>query len=66
MAKRRSKPLVFDGESSCFSDARWSNGVCYLTFARDNAQDTIPMSRKEAKEFFDSGSLGETYNEEYR
>lgn len=63
---KRQSTLVFQGGSTAFSDARWSNGMTYLTFERDGYQETIPMDRSEAADFFSSPSLGKAYNDDYR
>jgi hypothetical protein len=66
-AKKRShhkaKPLVANtSASACFSDVRWKSGTAYATFARDGYQVEIEMSRREFKEWADSGSLGGFFN----
>jgi len=65
--KRRSKPLIWDGDSECFSDMRYSAsaGGVFVTFERDGYQDFIEMDRAEAKDWFD-GDVGRIYNAEYR
>jgi hypothetical protein len=64
---RRRKPLIWDGESECFSDMRYSPsaGGVFVTFARDGYQEFIEMDRAEAKDWFD-GDVGRIYNSEYR
>jgi hypothetical protein len=64
---RRRKPLIWDGDSECFSDLRYSDsaGGVFATFTRDGYQEFIPMSRSEARDFFD-GDVGRIYNAEYR
>jgi hypothetical protein len=54
------------GDSTCFSDVRWSDGIAYFTFRRDGSQDTAPMDRDTFNEWMDSGSLGKWYNENLR
>jgi len=64
---RRRKPLIWDGDSDCFSDLRYSPsaGGVFMTFARDGYQDFIEMSRSEAADWF-AGDVGRIYNSDYR
>jgi hypothetical protein len=67
---RRSKPLVWSGTSSCFSDLRWSSnsgngGAVFATF-KDGSQYVYPMSRAEARDWFEDQSVGQTFNESIR
>jgi hypothetical protein len=53
--------------SSCFSAAKFKNGVLSLTFANPTIGTwQYEMSRSEAKEFFDSESLGGFFNDNIR
>lgn len=65
--RRRGKPLVWDGDSECFSDLRYSPsaGGVYATFARDGSQYFYPMSRAEAKDWF-GDDVGRVFNAEIR
>jgi hypothetical protein len=69
-AKRpsRAKELKADvSGSSCFSAAKFKNGVLSLTFANPTIGTwEYEMSRAEAKEFFDAPSLGEFFNSNIR
>ena len=69
-AKRasRAKELTADTSgSTCFSAAKFKNGVLSLTFANPTIGTwEYEMSRAEAKEFFDSDSLGSYFNENIR
>jgi len=68
--KRRShhkqKPLIADtSDSACFDDLRYANGQVFATFSKDGSQYSYPMSRQDAKEWFDS-DLGRYFNENVR
>jgi hypothetical protein len=69
-AKRasRAKELKADTSgSTCFSAAKFKNGVLSLTFANPTVGTwEYEMSRAEAKEFFDSESLGGYFNDNIR
>jgi hypothetical protein len=53
--------------SSCFSAAKFKNGVLSLTFANPTVGTwEYEISRAEAKEFFDSESLGGWFNDNLR
>lgn len=69
-AKRatRAKELKADvSGSTCFSAASFKNGVLSLTFANPTIGTwEYEMSRAEAKEFFDSDSLGSYFSENIR
>jgi hypothetical protein len=58
--------VLVGGESSCFDDVRWKDGVASVTFAKDGAQYQYDMSRADFKEWADSGSLGDFFNAEIR
>lgn len=64
---RRKPPLVWDGDSECFSDLRYSPsaGGVYATFARDGSQYFYPMSRAEARDWFND-DVGRVFNSEIR
>ena len=61
----RAKELKADTSgSTCFSAAKFKNGVLSLTFANPTIGTwQYGMSRAEAKEFFDSESLGGWFND---
>ena len=48
---KRSKTLVWDGDSDCFDDLRYSNGGVYMTFT-DGSQYFEPMDKSDAREWF--------------
>jgi hypothetical protein len=61
-SKRMGRTLVADtGDSTCFSDLRWSGGVVYATFT-DGSQYDYDMPRSDAKEWFEDVSLGGFFN----
>jgi len=64
---RRGKPLVWEGDSDCFDDLRYSPpaGGVYATFQKDGSQYFYAMSRSEARDWFDS-DVGRTFNKEIR
>ena len=59
--------LVPDAGSACFSDLRYSSrdGGVYATFARDGSQYFYPMSKADAKDWFQN-DLGEYFNANVR
>jgi hypothetical protein len=63
---RRGKPLVWEGDSECFDDLRYSPsaGGVYATF-NDGSQYFYGMSRAEAKSWFNS-DVGRTFNKEIK
>jgi hypothetical protein len=64
--RSRAKPLVADtSDSKCFADLRWRSGTAYATF-NDGGSYTYDVSRKDFKEWANSGSLGGWFNEELR
>jgi hypothetical protein len=64
--KRRGKPIVWDGDSECFSDLRYSPsaGGVFATFIKGGAQYFYPCSRSEASEWLEiwSSETGEFFN----
>lgn len=62
----RGKTLVWDGESSCFDDLRYKNGTVYATFSDGSQYTYDDMTRADAKEWFESGSVGTYFNKEIR
>ncbi len=59
-------PLEADcSDSVCFESLVWEDGEVTAVFARNGAEYTYPMSRAEAKEWFDD-DLGEYFNDEIR
>lgn len=63
---RHRPPMVWDGDSACFSDLRYSPsaGGVYATFT-DGSSYFYPMSRSDARSWFDS-DVGRTFNAEIR
>lgn len=66
---RRSKPIVWDGDSDVFSDLRYSKsaGGTYATFIR-GGQYFYEMSRADAKEWLidNADGAGEFFNKYVR
>jgi len=64
---RHRPPMVWDGDSTCFSDLRYSPsaGGVYATFT-DGSSYFYPMSRSDARAWFESSSVGGTFNAEIR
>jgi hypothetical protein len=60
-APRRTKPLVWTGDSTCFDDLRYSGGSVYATFT-DGTQYIYPSSKAEAREWFQDESVGKYFN----
>jgi hypothetical protein len=68
-AKRtsRAKPLIADvGGSTCFNSLVYANGEVIAQFAKDGSVYSYPMSRADAKDWFNDDSLGEYFNAEIR
>jgi hypothetical protein len=65
-SKRRRNPIIWDGESACFDDLRYSPsaGGVFATFIKGGGQYFYPMSRADAKEWLeDYGDVtGEFFN----
>lgn len=59
--KRRGKPLVWNGDSTCFSDLRFKDGIVYATFT-DGSQYAYAMSKADAREWFKDKSVGTFFN----
>jgi hypothetical protein len=64
----RAKELKADTSgSSCFSELKFKNGIVSATFANPTIGTwQYEMTRAEAKEFFDSESLGGWFNDNLR
>jgi hypothetical protein len=62
------KVMEAEQDSTCFSDLRYSAsaGGVYATFAKDGSQYFYPLSRAEAREWFEDDSLGGFFNAEVR
>ena len=70
MAKTRSKPIIWDGNSTVFDDLRYSKsaGGVYATFARDGSQYFYSLDRSSAKEWLidNADQAGEFFNKYVR
>jgi hypothetical protein len=65
--KSRAKTLVADTSgSACFDDLRYRDGTVTAVFAKNGAEYEYDMSLADAREWFDSDSLGEFFNSEVR
>lgn len=69
-SKRRGKPIIWDGESACFSDLRYSPsaGGVFATFIKGGGQYFYPMSRAEAQSWLIEYEdvTGEIFNADIR
>jgi hypothetical protein len=65
-SKRRRKPIIWDGDSECFEDLRYSPtaGGVFATFIKGGQSYFYPMSRADAKEWLEDYAdvTGEFFN----
>src|SRR5579863_6941255 len=68
--RRKGKPIIWDGDSECFEDLRYSPsaGGVFATFVKGGGQYFYPMSRAEAESWLvENGDVtGEIFNADIR
>jgi hypothetical protein len=65
--KSRAKGLIADvSASSCFNSLVYSGGEVIAQFAKDGSVYSYPLSRADAEDWFNAGSLGSYFNAEIR